>query len=152
MTSLLPLAACATEVPLKPAADANNPLCAHVTVRLPGNIGEHKKRATNAQATGAWGEPAIVILRCGLKVSEPTTAACINVNGVDWIVDNTDAPRYRFEAYGRNPGLEIFVDADAISGTDALLELSPAVQQLPQERKCSAVNDTLSSNEIKLEN
>ncbi len=142
------LAGCSTSVPVEPAASANDPLCAEVSVRLPESIGKLKKRATTAQATGAWGDPAAVILRCGTPESQPTTDPCISVDGVDWVIDKSTAPRYRFEAYGRSPGLEVFVDSELASGTDALLELSAAVKRLPQPRQCSAHSDSLDSNQI----
>ncbi|MBB4071010.1 DUF3515 family protein [Canibacter oris] len=151
-TLAITLTACAAEVPLDAAPDANNPDCAQVTVRLPDTVTTHAKRATNAQATGAWGDPAVVILRCGLPISTPTTDPCITVNGIDWVVDDSAAPRYRFEAYGRSPGLEVFVDSEQISGTDALLELSPAVQQLPQVRQCLTSSTSLDSTDIQLDN
>lgn len=134
---------CAQVVPLESAEDANNPLCAAVTVRLPDTVSEFHKRQTNAQATGAWGDPTTVILRCGLKPSGPSTLPCVSVDGVDWLVDDAEAPRYRFIAYGRNPGLEVYVDSEKLSGTDALLELSHAARQLPQERQCSAVTNSI---------
>lgn len=145
------LSGCASEVPMQAAPDANNPLCAQVTVRLPSTIGTAQKRATNAQATGAWGTPAAVLLRCGLPPSAPTLDPCISVNQIDWTVDSSQAPRYRFVAYGRNPGLEVFVDSSQLSGTDALLELSTAVAQLPQERQCSSYSNELSDSTIKIE-
>ncbi|MDO4241387.1 MAG: DUF3515 domain-containing protein [Microbacteriaceae bacterium] len=141
--ALFALTACgAGPVPMKAAEDANNPACANVTVRLPDTVGALKKRSTNAQATGAWGDPAVVLLRCGLPVSAPTTQPCVNVNGIDWIVDESKAPNYRFEAYGRDPGLEVLVDSTKTSGTDALLELGSAISQLPQTRQCSSVKES----------
>ena len=142
------LTGCAGTVSLEPAEDANNPLCAQVTVRLPATLGELERRSTNAQATGAWGDPTAVIVRCGLAVTQPTEQACITVNDVDWVVDDTEAPKYRFTAYGREPGFDVLVDSEQISGTDTLLELSAAVQQLPQVRQCSSTDTELSSNDL----
>jgi hypothetical protein len=101
------------------------------------------KRNTNAQATGAWGDPAVVQLKCGIKPSGPTTERCVSVNGVDWIVDESAAPLYRFEAYGRSPGLEVYVDSKKVSGTDVVTDLSTVAKQLPQDRKCTSPADTL---------
>ena len=81
----LSLVGCAGQVPMTPAKDANNPECASVTVRLPDTVAELKKRETNAQATGAWGTPASVLLTCGVDVPGPTTLPCVSVNDVDWI-------------------------------------------------------------------
>ncbi|QIK62169.1 DUF3515 domain-containing protein [Leucobacter viscericola] len=137
------LTGCAGEVPMEPAKDANNPACADVTVRLPKTVAGLDKRTTNAQATGAWGDPPSVQLKCGIKPSGPTTDSCVNVNGVDWIIDESAAPIYRFEAYGRTPGLEVFVDSKKVSGTDVVTDLSAVAKQLPQERKCTSLTDGL---------
>ena len=79
LASMLPLAAlialtgCAPTVTLEPAADAANPECAEVIVRLPDTVDNNDYRHTDAQGTGAWGDPAAVLLRCGVPVPGPTT-------------------------------------------------------------------------------
>ena len=130
---------CAGVVPMEAADDANSPDCAAVTVRLPNTVDGQLKRETNAQATAAWGEPASILLRCGIEPMGPTTLPCVNVNGIDWIRDESQAPLYRFEAYGRVPTVEVIVDSEAkppVSGTNALVDLANAVSYLPQERQC----------------
>lgn len=128
---------------MEPAADANNPACADVTVRLPDSVAGEGRRSTTAQATGAWGGDAAVQLVCGVEPSGPTTDTCVNVNGVDWIIDDSAAPIYRFEAYGRDPGLAVFVDSNQVSGTEAIVDLSAVAKELPQTRKCLALSDSL---------
>ena len=128
---------------MEPAVNANDPACADVVVRLPADIGGVPKRATTAQSTGAWRNPDVILLRCGIEPSGPTTDTCVSVDGVDWVVDDSQAPSYRFEAYGRSPGLEVVVDSEQVSGTDALLELNQVVSLLPQERQCTDLADTL---------
>ncbi len=137
----LGLAGCAGEVPMEPAEGANDPACADLTVRLPASVSGLDKRATNAQATGAWGDPVGVELRCGVEPSGPTTDQCVNVNGVDWIIDETNAPIYRFEPYGRTPGVEVFVNNEVASGTLTVTDLASAVKVLPQTRQCLSVVD-----------
>lgn len=129
-------------VPMDAAPNANDPACADVIVRLPDTVAGLERRFTNAQSTGAWGDPASVLLYCGIEPSGPTTDRCVNVNGVDWIIDESQAPLFRLEAYGRQPGLQIIVDGEQASGTDAVLDLGSAVQQLPQERKCVGPSDS----------
>lgn len=137
------LTGCATRaVPMQPAVDANNPACADVIVRLPDTLGELDRRNTDAQSTGAWGDPAAVLLYCGIEPSGPTTDECMNVNGVDWIRDDSNEPLFRFEAYGREPGLEVIIDARLTSGTSIITELTAVVSQLPQTRECTGVADT----------
>ncbi|MGO2062201.1 DUF3515 family protein [Leucobacter sp. UCMA 4100] len=130
------------EVPMHPAENANDPACADVIVRLPDEIGELKRRNTNAQSTGAWGDPAGVLLYCGIEPSGPTTDQCVSVNGIDWIMDDSEAPLFRFEAYGREPGLEIVIDSNLSSGS-VIAEFGASVSQLPQVRKCTNVSDSL---------
>ncbi|GAA1318781.1 hypothetical protein GCM10020360_11780 [Nonlabens tegetincola] len=143
------LTGCTTEVPMEAPADANNPACADVIVRLPSSVDGLDRRNTNAQSTGAWGDPASVLLYCGIEPSGPTTDSCVNVKGVDWIIDDTRAPLFRFEAYGRSPGLEVIVNADeGVSGTNVIMELSNSVAKLPQERKCTAVTDQLDDSQF----
>ena len=134
---VLLLAGCAPTVALAPADDAASPLCAEVSVRLPEAIGELASRETNAQATGAWGEPTAVILRCGVPAPAPTAELpCVTVEGVDWLRDDSDDPRFVFTTYGRVPAVEVIVDGDAASGLEALTELAPAVSRLPVEGAC----------------
>lgn len=127
---------------MEAAKGSNDPACADVIVRLPNTVAGLDQRTTNAQATGAWGSPAAVQLRCGIEPSGPTTDTCVSVNGVDWIIDSSKAPLYRFEAYGRTPGLEVFVDSDKVSGTSAITDLSIVAKLLPQTRHCLGAGDS----------
>lgn len=137
---------CAGVVPLKPAQNANDPACADVIVRLPRNVGGKDARETNAQSTGAWGDPTAIVLYCGTAPSKPTTDSCVNVNGVDWVMNSDEAPLYTFTAYGRVPGLRVVLDSEKVSGTDSLVDLSAVAKQLPQNRKCVGVTDKLEIN------
>ncbi|MBL3690871.1 DUF3515 family protein [Leucobacter chromiireducens subsp. chromiireducens] len=128
---------------MDPAADANNPACADVIVRLPKTVAGEERRSTTAQSTGAWGDNAAVQLVCGVEPSGPTTDSCVNVNGVDWIIDESAAPIYRFEAYGRDPGLAVFIDSEQVSGTEAAVDLSAVAKELPQTRQCLDLTDSL---------
>ncbi|HEU0256789.1 MAG TPA: DUF3515 domain-containing protein, partial [Microbacteriaceae bacterium] len=59
---LVPLVAgCTATVSLPPAAHADSPDCAAVTVRLPASVAGLAKRATDSQATAAWGSPPAVL-------------------------------------------------------------------------------------------
>ncbi|AXE54760.1 DUF3515 domain-containing protein [Aurantimicrobium sp. MWH-Uga1] len=140
----LGLTSCAGVVPMKPAEDSNNPECANVTVRLPDTVSELTKRETNAQATGAWGTPAAVLLTCGVTVPGPTTLPCVSINDVDWIEDDSQAPLYRYTTYGRTPAVEVVIDSEAVSGTTTLVDLGPAVSVLPQTSQCTDITDVFS--------
>jgi hypothetical protein len=138
----LVLSGCSAAVPLQPAPDAENAVCADVVVHLPEAVAEQTQRETNAQGTGAWGEPdASVLLHCGVPVPGPTTLPCITINGVDWINDDSDAPLYRFTTYGREPATEVVVDSDQVSGSTVLVDLADAVARVPATSACIGVED-----------
>ena len=137
----LTMSGCQAAVPMEPAALSNDPECAEVIVRLPDTIGSFDRRTTNAQSTAAWGEPSAVLLRCGLEPSGPSALPCFTVNGVDWLRDDSQAPLYLFTTYGRTPAVEVFVDADVASGTEALDALGNSVGVLPTIGQCLAPED-----------
>ena len=122
-TSMVALAACSTTVSLQPAPDANNPRCAEVTVRFPQTLDGFERRWTAAQATGAWGEQgggSNIIVACGVDVPGPTTLPCSTLSGVDWIVDDTDAPYYRITSFGTDPAVQVYLDGDTVSRAEVL--------------------------------
>jgi hypothetical protein len=127
---------CAPTLNLEPGPDANNLGCAEVVVRLPTQLGELPLRNTNAQATGAWGEPASVILRCGIEPVEVSALPCVTVADVDWLVDDSAAPSFRFVTFGRTPATEVIVDSGKASGITALEELADAVNRAEPEKVC----------------
>jgi len=136
--ALLTLSGCAATVNLEPAEDSNNPGCAEVMVRLPSQLGGLQERYTNAQATAAWGDPAAVLLRCGLEPVEVSTLPCVSAAGIDWLVDDSLAPSYRFISYARFPAVEVVVDSDNASGVTSLEGIAGAVAQLPATKACLA--------------
>ena len=136
--ALLTLSGCAATVNLEPAEDSNNPACAELMVRLPSQLGGLQERYTNAQATAAWGDPAAVLLRCGLELVEVSTLPCVSAGGIDWLVDDSLAPSYRFISYARFPAVEVVVDSDSASGITSLEGISGAVAQLPATKACLA--------------
>ena len=143
--STLALAGCAGIVPMQPAADANNPGCAPVIVRLPDRVADQKKRETNAQSTGAWGEPATIILHCGVAVPGPTTLPCVEINGIDWIEDDAEKPNYRYTTFGRVPAVEVVLNSDKVSGTTTLVDLAGAVEKIPATAKCTDLSDVFTN-------
>lgn len=135
------LTGCTPIVNLGAAEFSNDPACAEVSVRLPDQLGELNKRQTNAQATGAWGDPAAVLLRCGLEGVEVSTLPCVTAGEVDWLVDDSDAPNYRFISYARFPAVEVIVDSKNASGITALEGLGQAVSQIPATKVCTTVTN-----------
>src|SRR6476620_6804416 len=131
----LVLSACSPVVDVAPAKDAANAACAPMMVALPDSLGEAKLRKTNSQATAAWGDPSLVVLRCGVNVPGPTTDRCVSVNGVDWVIKEGD-PAWTLTTYGREPATEIVMDPDKISSATVLADLAAAAGKIPSTRNC----------------
>lgn len=132
--SVTALAGCAGTVSLEPAENANDPACADVSVRLPASVAGQDRRWTDAQATTAWGSPASIILTCGLEPPAPTTLPCRPLDGVDWLVDESQAEdnRYTFTTFGRDPAVQVYLDYDVAGSADVLGAISPILAaQLP---------------------
>ena len=138
---LLALAGCSPTVTLDPAVDAANPVCAQVVVALPDTVAGLAARETNAQGTGAWGEPADVRLYCGVPTPDPTsTLRCLEIGGVDWLIDDSKAPDAFAVTYGRTPAVQVFMTGDAASA-EVLQDLSSAVSVLPKTGACVSPDD-----------
>lgn len=128
---------CAATVALEPAELANDPECAEVIVRLGDELASLPRRSTNAQSTAAWGDPTAVIFRCGLAPVTVSELPCVSAGEVDWLVDDSQRPNYRFVTFGRSPASEVIVDSTVISGVSALEELAPLVDYLPVQARCT---------------
>ncbi len=102
------LSGCSTTVHLEPAEDANDPACANVSVLLPDSVGGYERVWTDAQATGAWGDPTVV-LRCGVEPPAPSDLVCTTLGGVDWLVLEQEEERQRLVTYGRKPAIEVII-------------------------------------------
>src|SRR6478736_8427633 len=131
----LSLASCSAAVDVTAAKDAANPACAPMMVALPDAIGDSKLRKTNSQATAAWGDPSLVVLRCGVNVPGPTTYRCVSVNGVDWVIKEGN-PVWTLTTFGREPATEILMDPDKISSATVLAELANAAAKVKATRNC----------------
>ena len=105
-------------------------------MRLPDAVDGQERRSTNAQSTAAWGNPATVILRCGIAPVEISTLPCVTANGVDWIIDESAKPSFRFISFGRTPALEVIVDSENAVGVNALDSLAEAVKSIEPTKKC----------------
>lgn len=135
------LTACgAGTVTVEAAPHAADPACAPAMVAMPDAIGDHALRATDSQATAAWGEPAAVVLRCGVPVPGPTTDRCVSVEGVDWVVRD-EAENWRLTTYGRDPAVEVLFTKTGTSSDTVMTALGSAVEQIPAERGCVSLAD-----------
>lgn len=138
------LTGCSPIVALTPAPHANDTACADVIVRLPQAVQNLPRRETNAQATGAWGDPAQVLLRCGVTVPTASDLPCVSVDGQDWLRDDSNAPNYVFTSYGRTPAIAVVVDQRKLTPGLVLSELSSVVAfTKPNGHKCLSVEDSL---------
>ncbi|WP_213815764.1 DUF3515 family protein [Glaciihabitans sp. dw_435] len=139
------LTGCTQAVALQPAADAINPKCASVVTHFPETVAGLPSRETNAQATGAWGSPATVLLHCGVAVPDPTsTLVCVTVDGIDWLRDPAKDPVFAFITYGRDPAVEVVIDSSkGLSGNTVLTDLSLAVSAIPAERQCVTPDESI---------
>ncbi|MGG5171562.1 DUF3515 domain-containing protein [Pseudarthrobacter sp. J1738] len=134
------LSACSPTVNVTAAKDAANPECAKMMVALPDTLGDQKLRATNAQATAAWGDPSQVVLRCGVNPPGPTTDRCVTVNGVDWVIKEGN-PAWTLTTFGRVPATEILMDPNKISSATVLAELAAPAAKIPAGNKCVGQED-----------
>lgn len=132
----LSLSACTATVNLDAAELANDPACAEIIVRLPEEVALLPIRNTNAQATAAWGEPTAVILRCGLEPADVSALPCVTAGDVDWLVDDSQKPSYRFITFGRKPATEVIVDSTAVAGVSALEAVAGAIQNIKATERC----------------
>lgn len=130
------LAGCAPTVHLSPAEGANSVACAELMVRLSDEVDGLTRRSTDAQSTAAWGEPAAVIFRCGLPEVTVSELKCISEEGVDWLVDDSKAPSYRFITFGRNPASEVIVDSKNAVGVNVLDEIGTTIQFQEATKTC----------------
>jgi uncharacterized protein DUF3515 len=138
------LTGCSPIVALDPAPHANDPACADVIVRLPGTLQNEPRRETNAQATGAWGDPASILLRCGVTVPTVSELPCVETDGFQWLRDDSRAPTYVFTSYGRTPAIAVVIDQSKLSPGPTLQDLEPLVSfTKPNGHKCLSVEDSL---------
>lgn len=84
----------------------------------------------------------------------PVSDTCVSVNGVDWIIrpsdqelaaaaEQTATGTWVAETFGRDPAVQVTFDADRVSSSTVLAELSSAVAQIPQQMQCTNLDDTL---------
>ncbi len=135
------LTGCAPTVVLEPAADANNPECAEIIVRLPDTLADQPNRSVNAQSTAAWGEPVAVILRCGLEPVEVSALPCVSASEVDWLVDDSNSPSFRFVSYARSPATEVIIDSTVVAGVTVLEQLAASVGVLEASKRCTEITN-----------
>jgi hypothetical protein len=144
------LSGCAATVALTPAAHATSAKCASVVVLLPDTVSTLPQRETNAQGTGAWGEPPDILLHCGVAVPDPTSALpCDTVDGIDWLLNDKRAPIYTFTTYGRNPAVSVTINSKNVKadGNKALNDLAIAVAAIPGSKHHCIADEIIQDGE-----
>jgi len=143
------LAGCTPTVAMESAPHANDAACASVTVELPAEVAGQKQDYTDAQATGAWGDPVTVQLRCGVAPLGPTTKPCVTVasgqDSVDWVLTNDpDNTVLTYVTYGRTPAVEVTIKhgSGGVSDANVLPDLAQAVARIPQSTKHKCISQS----------
>ncbi|MET9256969.1 DUF3515 family protein [Streptomyces sp. NPDC048182] len=127
------------------APHAGDPACDKVVSRLPDDIPGAKGDWTLGEGTASWGGQAAVF-RCGVTEPQPTTDLCVDVDGVDWVLDEARLKRDGvsvLRTYGRSPAAEFTYKGKREDVGGILSTLDPAVAWLPKDRKCVGVADVL---------
>jgi hypothetical protein len=141
-SAVVVLSGCAPAVDVAAAKGSADPACAPAMVALPDSLADTAHlRETTSQATAAWGDPSLVILRCGVNPPGPTTDPCVSVNGVDWVTKEGN-PTWTLTTFGRTPAVEILLDPNKIASSTVLSQLSAAVAKIPQSKKCIGPSET----------
>ena len=139
------LSGCSPTVAMQPAVHSTDPKCANVIVRLPTSVAGYPARSTDAQATGAYGDPTVALLTCGVKPLKATADLCYTVRGIDWVEDKSREPIYTFTTFGRNPAVQVVIDSKKTHGQGTIIldALANAVGTLPSDpkTKCTTVID-----------
>jgi hypothetical protein len=126
------LTGCTNAVSMSAAPSANAAACAAVQVRLPATVdSKFDLRNTNAQATAAWGDPAVAIYHCGVAVPTVSDLPCFSQGGVDWIRDDR-GDQVVYTTFGRSPAVQVVVDSTKTTSS-VVQELSDAVSSLPKD-------------------
>ncbi|GAA1163313.1 DUF3515 domain-containing protein [Nocardioides aquiterrae] len=118
------------------AADAAT--CRDFVNALPETLGGHEPAATTGDTVygAAWGDPAIV-LTCGVGPVDLTEVPpCTVVNGVGWVVQETDG-RTTLTADGYRPRVRLVVPDDYEQPAGLVTGLAPLVKKyLRLEERC----------------
>ncbi len=131
------LAACSAGVEATAPTSAGDPACAAVARAWPDTVGRSSRRDTvsDSPAVAAWGDPP-VIARCGVSALGPTSADCIAVSGVDWVVRRL-SDGASFTTYGTDPAIEVLVPSAYAPEPLLLPAFGAAARALPSTgRSC----------------
>ncbi len=125
------LTACGGSAELRPGPGATESACVAALALAPERVLDQPRTTIETPGALAWGSPAIV-LRCGLDEIGPTTATCLNVDDVDWVIEADSDPMTAI-SYGRSPAVEIRMPASygRESLPAAMVDLGPVAAAMP---------------------
>ncbi|WP_101257528.1 DUF3515 family protein [Streptomyces barkulensis] len=117
---------------------SGDPLCADVVSGAPEEVLSWQRDGDTGAGTASWGE-ASVVLRCGVEPMPPTPDLCMNVSGVDWVLDEgrleTDGVQV-LTTYGRTPAVEVTIEDAPGHAGDVLVDMNRSVRDIPRKSKC----------------
>lgn len=125
MTAGMATTACSAPVAVQ--APSMTSQCEEILSDTPIRLLGALQRETTPQdaAAIAWGDPPIV-LACGVADSTPPDAQVITIEGVDWVVQQSDEGTI-FTTFGREPALQMRVPAEYRPEVDAVAELTSSM-------------------------
>lgn len=132
----LALAGCANAVPVPAAPYASDPECARVMLAAPETLGGLPMRATTSQATAAYGDEHVIVVRCGVEPPGPSDDPCVEVTTSSttlWWLISEQADAWVAVSFGRSPAVEATIPkirAERAVG-DLLAELAPSAALAP---------------------
>ncbi|MEU9006411.1 DUF3515 family protein [Streptomyces sp. NPDC048551] len=127
-------------VPAGPFADG--PACTETLARLPQRLLGRERDAVRGTGAAGWGDGAVV-LRCGVRPPAPTVDSCVNVNGVDWVLDDGRAGRggkWVFTTYGRETAVSVAFEGGQVAG-DALVVINTSLGHIARKSRCLGTDD-----------
>ncbi|MFI8908378.1 DUF3515 family protein [Streptomyces albidoflavus] len=118
------------------AARGADPACAGVVERAPGELAGRELAGGSPPGVAVWGGGEVV-LRCGFAPPPATVERCVDINGVDWVLEEAQRTgATELISYGRDPAVRLTL-AEGFDRTDtALIDLSAAVAPVRQDRHC----------------
>ena len=127
---------------IEPAGHAASAACTGLEDGYLDQVGGKDLDRSGPPGVATWGDGDIV-WRCGLTPIPPTGDPCVNVNGVDWVLQEgrSTGGRKTLLTYGRTPAVEVTVQDGAAAIDGVLVDISRMARPLRKYSKCIAVSD-----------
>lgn len=128
---------------VQPGPAAHDRACDQIVSSAPGTVLGHHRDRVDGPGAAAWGD-ASIILRCGVEPPPPTPNVCMNVDGVDWVLNNKREmhdDRVALTTYGRVPAVEVTIDREVGHYGGALASVNHVLDTVPQTRTCTSLAD-----------